>query len=288
MLSLFITGGFFFYGGKSIRRAVADIGNDVIFKRTDGLNTTRDRNKNLIEIRGKLSTYIYSFNPDYDRNILYLHGSGGSIHDREFICYLFDLMKVNYVILEYPQTLDNILTKAGVAAIKEFIDTIYEYHEQKKDILWGTSIGGIIGVALYNIDPDYKYFVHCVSSFNTYASTNINIKWGLGAYGALTPGSILKSEIPKCDRPMIVLRSKDDNYFKNQYMLLECKDNITVLHSSGIHACFNLELVYKDMSDALDLELEEITKVDWLVIETLRNTVTAFVSNFDPRKMTRK
>ena len=92
MFSLLLTLGFAFYGGKRMSDSINSFANNILFKRTNTLNLTNSRKKNIITYKNHKSIYLYSINPEYKRTILYLHGSGGSIHDREFICIFFDLI----------------------------------------------------------------------------------------------------------------------------------------------------------------------------------------------------
>lgn len=271
--------GFTWYAGKRLIDTVNTIGNDLLFKRTTSLNLTKSRKKNVISHEGYKTIYIHSLEKNYDRTILYLHGSGGTIHDREFICKFFDALEVNYLIVEYPLKRKNLLQKQSMKLFKEMLDQIYEYHNLEKDIIWGTSLGGMVALHLFSIDLSYKYLIHCISAFDPVCSKNDFIRIGFGIFGLTLPNNIIKQSLPNDDRKKIILYSKNDEYFAGQEKLVVNLPNIILLESTNPHACFDLKNVYIDLLKGVEIEDVIISEEKWAMLDTYRSVVNKVVTN---------
>jgi len=243
---------------------------DILFKRHSSINLTKLRDKFIYTYEGVETTYIISNNPNYKRSVLYLHGSGGTIHDREFICQMFDYFKVNYILLEYPLTIKNILSSSKTNKLLDVINYIFKYHGLEKDIIWGTSLGGTLATKIFNIDIGFKALVHCVSFFSLAKSDDSRISTMASIYNLTLPSNITNENVGKCKRPKLIIRSVDDQYFKSQHTIMDkAACNVKVLTTKGSHAHIDLSLISDEISSWGNFE--KLSVSDWEHIRNLRD-----------------
>lgn len=221
----------------------------LIFDRTKSLKLAIHRKVNYIDIDNIRYSYIHGDNKS-TRTILYFHGSGGCIRDREFVYYLFDKLKVNWIAIEYPGNSGTLrFTESTLKGMKYAIDSIYHEHKFTRDIIWGTSIGGGYALKLGELDNRYKYIIHCVSFFNMNKTVHAKLNFTSMIYGYGAWDSLSLVNNLKITQKLVVVHATHDELFLKQYCICNYK-NVDYVKVDGTHA----------VVDFCDKTIEEICK----------------------------
>ena len=268
------------FGIRNLKNTFNDVFNEILFTRYTSINLSKNRTKNIYESPDLKTMYIYSINEEYKHTVVYLHGSGGSIHDREFICQMLDEFKVNYIVMEYPIGMSNILSKTNISKINVALDEILLYHNLKHDILWGTSLGGNIATWIFNHNPNYNKLIHCISFFDLSTSDKPLVSSVAKIHSLTLPSSITKEKFnPKDTRPKLIISSKTDEYFHSQLNIHNIKetDSIKILYVSGSHANIQLQDISKELCEWGDFV--NPSEGMWLYIDSIRKIVYDHLSD---------
>jgi len=276
MLSLATTAlgiGWTGFGAFTLRNSFNSVVNKVLFNRYTNLNLTKHRKKNFYNYEKFKTIYIHSLDKNYSQTVVYFHGSGGTIHDREFVCQMLDYFEVNYIIVEYPIGMNDVLLPENLKQMSEAVDYILEYHKLEHDVIWGTSLGGNVATWLFNNNKKYKKLVHCVSFFDLSDSDSKTISSVSKLYRITLPKNITNEKLIDDDRKKLIISTKRDEYFKSQIQTHQVteSENVKILYVSGSHSTIQLQNASKDISSWGGFR--NPTEGEWAYLDSLRHVV---------------